>query len=83
MVPVVYVFSGKDFSSIQFIASLLSAFSAIAAGILATANIRDNWIYYRSNCELLKEEIFQYLMKAVEYHDLDDVVREQRFINQL
>lgn len=83
LVPVVYVFSGKDFSSVQFIVSLLSAFSAISAGILATANIRDNWISYRSNCELLKEEVFQYLMKAGEYHDLDDEGREQCFINQL
>lgn len=83
LITVVNVFSGSTFSVEKLIVTILSALSSIAAGILGIANVRENWISYRSNCELLKEEIFKYMISAKPYDAGTDPEKELQFVENV
>ena len=83
LVTVVNTCSGNAFSVTDIIESILCACSAIAAGLLGIANIRENWISYRTNCELLKEEVFKYITQTENYKNLADTEREQLLVSNI
>ncbi len=82
-VVVVNVFSDNSFSFVKLIVSIISAISAIAAGILGAANVRDNWLNYRSNCEKLKAEVFKYISCAGIYNVKEEKERTEIFTNEI
>lgn len=55
-----------------WIAVLTSATVAISATLLRTFNYHENWLNYRSTCEMLKKEIYYYKAKLHDYHDATD-----------
>ena len=83
LVTVVNACSDHSFSMTSLIISVLSACSAIAAGLLGIANIRENWISYRTNCELLKEEVFKFVTRTEAYRNLDDAESEQLLVSNM
>lgn len=83
LILVTNVFSTNLISIPAVIVGALSSLSSIAAGILAAANIRDNWLTYRSNCELLKEEVFLYTTASIPYDNKDPLVNEKLFIEKV
>lgn len=83
LVSVVNVVPSDSPNEIKLTVTILSAVSAVAAGVLGAANVHEHWTSYRSACENLKEEIFLYV-KAVAPYDIDDSKeRESKFVSNL
>lgn len=55
---------------LHVIAAILAITVAISAGAQKAFNFQENWINYRSTCEILKKEYFFYINKVQGYENI-------------
>ena len=72
-IPLLSAYSGNN-QVIAFIVGLFGAIIAIIESITKLFKYHENWIQYRSTCELLKYQKFMYLTKSYPYNSNDETV---------
>ena len=67
-IPLLVGYVGR-FSWMQFVIGVLGVIITVIEGYISLNKVHENWIEYRSTCELLRHEKFLFEMKAPPYGD--------------
>ena len=67
-IPLLVGYVGR-FSWMQFVIGVLGVIITVIEGYISLNKVPENWIEYRSTCELLRHEKFLFEMKAPPYGD--------------
>lgn len=81
LIPVLSAYSAKW----KFIAFIIAIFGAIIAIIQSTTKLykyHENWIQYRTTCELLKYQKYLYLTQSYPYNKTDETI-ENIFVKNI
>lgn len=80
-IPLLSAYSEKSVI-IAFIIGLFGAIIAIIESITKLYKYHENWIQYRTTCELLKYQKHLYLTKSYPYNDCDETI-ENIFVKNI
>lgn len=81
LIPLLSAYSEK-FTIISLIIGLFGAIIAIIESITKLYKYHENWIQYRTTCELLKYQKHLYLTKSYPYNDSDETI-ENIFVKNI
>ena len=81
LIPLLSVYAEKS-SIVAFIVGLFGAFIAIIQSITKLYKYHENWIQYRTTCELLKYQKHMYLTRSYPYNDVDETI-ENIFVKNI
>lgn len=64
----------------KLLISVLSTVATIATGIAGIVKFRESWVRYRSNCEIMKRETTEYVMRTGDYKDKTNTEEEAKVL---
>ncbi len=81
LIPLLSSYAGQSVS-IAFIIGLFGAVITIIESVTKLFKYHENWIHYRTTCELLKHQKYLYLTKSYPYNESDETI-ENLFVKNI